>query len=119
MNTATKIHAGQTRDPGYPVPNLEIGQVISGHTVIAAVRQLDRGGYLPGLHIVMGYDPGNEITPYVTWEVAWQARPHTHYKGEPRGQWVASGGHYFPASQGRDAQLDMLARAGRIVGEEG
>ena len=118
------LQAGQTYDSDYDVPDLAIGQKISGRTVIAAVRQVDGRGYLPGLHIVVAYDPGS-VTPWVTWEVAWQ--PYTDDERKRRrvalqpvafGRWVASSGHYFYAGQARDAHLDMIHRAGRAPGEE-
>ena len=65
------LQAGQSYDPGYDVPDLRIGQRISGHTVVAAIREHDSFGLLPGLHIVTAYDPEG-LMPYVTWEVAWQ-----------------------------------------------
>jgi hypothetical protein len=126
MNTARTLQAGQTYDPGYDVPDLAIGRVISGHTVIAATRQIDAPGYLPGLHTVTAYDPTNPMTPYVTWEVAgqpYQGRDGGAQDGpesgrEPGGRWVANSGHYFTASQAHDALLDMLRRAGRAPGED-
>lgn len=86
-------------------PALALGTVISGMTVIAAVRQADRPGYLPGLHIVTA---ANRTTgEFVTWEVARQGN-----------RWVASGGHYFLGWQRErqsdaraDALADMIARA--------
>jgi hypothetical protein len=118
MTTTRKLHAGQTYDPGYPVPDLAIGHVISGHTVIAATRQIDGPGWLAGLHIVTAYDPANPVTPYVTWEVAWQpSSTQARIAGRP-GQWVATGGHYFHASEARDALVDMIHRAGRAPGED-
>lgn len=127
-DTATRtLHAGQSYDPGYDVPDLAIGQKISGRTVIAAVRQIDGPGYLPGLHIVVAYDgTPDAVTPWVTWEVAWQ--PYTADERARRlaanpgalapGRWVAGSGHYFYAGQARDAMQDMIRRAGRAPGEE-
>ena len=112
MTDTRKLHAGQTYDPGYDVPDLAIGQEISGRTVIAAVRQVDCPGYLPGLHTVTAY-AASEYQPWVTWEVAWQPAGD-----EPGGQWTASSGHYFYADQAREALLDMIRRAGRAPGEE-
>jgi hypothetical protein len=127
MSTTTRtLQPGQTYDPGYPVPDLAIGQRVgdTGRIVIAAVRQIDCPGYLPGLHIVTAYGP-SAVQPYVTWEVAWQ--PFTPDElvrraaaGQPdvTGRWVAGSGHYFYATQAREAMLDMLRRAGRAPGEQ-
>ena len=94
----------QTIAPWPQTPHLAIGQTVAGKTVVAAVRQQDRPGYLPGLHVVTARD----AREYVTWEVAYQ---------DGIG-WVANAGHYFPITDGdtepdtkRAALADMLARA--------
>lgn len=112
-----QLQAGQTYDPGYGVPDLSIGQRISGHTVIAAIRQIDSPGLLPGLHVVTAYDPGDGFarsTPYVTWEVAWQPSGELYNAdGTPAGRWVANSGHYKASRS--DALRDMAERAGLLA----
>jgi hypothetical protein len=94
----------QDYDPGYPVPDLSIGHVIAGHKIIAAIREHDRPGLLPGLHIVLAETDHDMPTPLVTWEVGYQR----DYNG---GQYVANAGHYFGADQYADAVADMVRRA--------
>jgi hypothetical protein len=91
------------------VPNLEIGTVISGFEVIAAVRQPDKAGYMPGLHVVTAWNESR--SEMVTWQVAWQESSTPYVSG----RWVANSGHYFPADgltpgSVRPALEDMLKR---------
>jgi hypothetical protein len=96
--TPERVHTMST------APALAIGQAISGKHVIAAIKEADKPGYLPGLHVVTAEDD-REL---VTWEVAWQAGYG----------WVANAGHYFThegeASQRlhayRQALTDMTER---------
>jgi hypothetical protein len=117
---ARALQAGQDYDPGYDVPDLRIGQLISGHTVVAAIREHDGPGLLPGLHIVTAYDPDG-LMPYVTWETAWQRYSQAErlamaaQRGIPiceteDGRWVAGHGHYLAGPA--EALADMVIRAG-------
>lgn len=120
-----QLQAGQHHDPGYDVPELRIGQRISGHTVVAAIREHDGPGLLPGLHLVTAHDPGRDSSPYVTWEVAWQRYTEAEREAmaslltqdeisaTPAGRWVANAGHY--KSDLASALRDMAARAGVAV----
>jgi hypothetical protein len=108
--TARTLQPGQTYDPGYDVPALEVGKTkIAGRTVIAAIRQTDGPGLLPGLHVVTAWSE-TEYQPYATWEVAWMAYPATGMAEDaPKGRWVANAGHYM--DDVRAALTDMTARA--------
>jgi len=132
MTEERKLQAGQSYDPGYDVPNLEIGTVISGRTVIAATRETDGPGLLPGLHMVIAFDPDN-YQPYVTWQVAWQpltereieavnarraglGKPTLAEAGKLPGRWVVGGsGDYCFTS--KSALASMLSRRGRMPEE--
>jgi hypothetical protein len=102
------------------VPALALGTVISGYRVIAAIREDDRPGYLPGCHVVAAVDTASG--EHVTWQVAWQSYqdyqgPVSTPEGHPGGRWIANAGHHFrPAPHGvvsarSEALADMLRRA--------
>lgn len=101
------------------VPDLAIGsRIVPGYRVIAAIREADQPGYLPGCHIVTCEATGRP--EYVTWAVAWQRHADGTCDREAcqdhGGRWVASAGHYFPLDlhspdARAEALADMLKRA--------
>jgi len=101
--TPTALQPGQHYDPGYEFPALAIGQALgsTGRTVIAAIRETDTPGYLPGLHTVVAYDPDNCNPPYVVWDAAYQ----------PGYGWTASSGDYY--TDHAAAITRMVQRSGR------